>query len=187
MVGVFEDVGRHATPGIKREDDALVLVGDFRPVLGGSDYLEIMHGRVAGAPPVPDLASEKAASDAVRRAIAAGVVDTVHDLSGGGLAVALAKMALCGGIGVEARLLPGGRQDVALFGEVGGCILVAVPEGRLGELEAHLEGVHYSRIGGTGGGRLKISRLIDVGLGELGEAYERDLFERHAPEGGHLG
>ena len=135
MVGVFEDVGRHATPGIKREGDALVLVGDFRTVLGGSDYLEIVHGRVAGAPPVPDLASGKVASDAVRGAIAAGVVDTAHDLSGGGLAVALAEMALCGGVGAEARLLPGGRQDVALFGEVGGCILVAVPEGRLGELE----------------------------------------------------
>jgi phosphoribosylformylglycinamidine synthase subunit PurL len=187
MVGVFEDVARHATPGINREGDALVLVGDFRPVLGGSDFLETVHGRVAGAPPAPNLASGKAASDAVRRAINAGVVDTAHDLSGGGLAVALAEMALCGGVGVEARLLPGGRQDVALFGEVGGCILVAVPEGGLGELEEYLEDVHYSRIGGTGGGRLKVSGLIDVGLDELEEAYERDLFERHAPEGGHLG
>jgi phosphoribosylformylglycinamidine synthase subunit PurL len=187
MVGVFEDVGRHATPGIKREGDALVLVGDFRPVLGGCDYLEIVHARVAGAPPTSDLTSGKAISDAVRRAIAAGVVDTAHDLSGGGLAVALAEMALCGGVGVEARLLPGGRQDVALFGEVGGCILVAVPEGRLGELEEHLKGAHHSRLGGAGGERLKVSGLIDVGLDELREAYERDLFERHAPEGGHLG
>ena len=187
MVGVFEDVGRHATPGIKRKGDALLLIGDFRPVLGGTDYLEIAHGQVVGTPAVPDLASEKAASDAVRQAISAGVVDTAHDLSGGGLAVALAEMALCGGIGAEARLLPGGRQDVALFGEVGGCILVAVPEGRLGELEEHLKGVHYARIGGTGGGRVKVSGSIDAGLDELREAYERDLFERHAPEGGHLG
>ncbi len=187
MVGVFEDVGRHATAGIKREGDALVLVGDFRPVLGGSDYLEIVHGRVAGAPPVPDLASEKAVSDTVRRAIAAGIVDTAHDLSGGGLAVALAEMALSGGIGAEAQLLPGGRQDAALFGEVGGCILVAVPEGRLGELEEHLEGVHYSRIGRTGGERVRVSALIDAGLDALGEAYERDLFERYAPEGGQIG
>jgi hypothetical protein len=94
---------------------------------------------------------------------------------------------LCGGVGVEARLLPGGRQDVALFGEVGGCILVAVPEGRLGTLEEHLEGVHYSWIGRTGGERLKVAGLIDSGLDELREAYQRDLFERHAPEGGHLG
>jgi hypothetical protein len=51
----------------------------------------------------------------------------------------------------------------------------------------HLEGVLYSRIGRTGGEGLKVSGLIDAGLDELREAYERDLFERHAPEGGHLG
>jgi phosphoribosylformylglycinamidine synthase subunit PurL len=189
MVGVFEDVGRHATPGIKREGDAVVLVGDFRPVLGGSDYLEIVYGRIAGAPPAPDLASEKEVSDAVRRAVAAGVLDTAHDLSGGGLAVALTEMALSSeaGIGAEVRLLPGGRQDVALFGEAGGCILLAVPEKRLGELKEHLGGVPHSRIGRTGGERLKVGGVIEAGLDELREAYEQDFFERHAPEGGHLG
>lgn len=187
MVGVFEDVRNRATPGIKRAGDALVLAGDFRPVLGGSDYLEIVHGRVAGAPPVPDLLSEQAVADAVRNAIAASVVDTAHDLSGGGLAVALAEIVLAGGIGVEAKLLPGGRQDVALFGEAGGCVLLAVPEERLGELEELLGGVHYSRIGRTGGERLVISGFVDLSLDELFAAYERDLFERHAPEGGHLG
>jgi phosphoribosylformylglycinamidine synthase subunit PurL len=187
MVGVFEDVNHHATPAIKREGDALVLLGDFRPVLGGTDYLEIVHGRVAGAPPVPDLPSEKAVSDAVRCAISFGLVDTAHDLSGGGLAVALAEMALAGGIGVETRLLRDGRQDKALFGEVGGCLILTVPEGKLGELEENLEGIYHVHIGHTGGARLKVAGLVDLGLDELREAYERDLFERHAPEGGHLG
>ena len=54
-----------------------------------------------------------------------------HDVSGGGLAVALAEMALVDGVGARVQLLPGGRQEVALFGETGGCILVAVPEERL--------------------------------------------------------
>jgi phosphoribosylformylglycinamidine synthase subunit PurL len=189
MVGVFEDVSCRATPGIKREGDALVLVGDFRPVVDGSDYLEIAHGRVAGTLPVPDLTSEKAVADAVQRAISAGVVDTAHDLSGGGLAVTLAEMALAGeaGIGAEVRLLPSGRRDVALFGETGGCILLAVPEARLGELEEHLGGVHGSRIGHTGEERLRIGELVDLGLDELSRAYERDLFERYAPEGGQIG
>jgi phosphoribosylformylglycinamidine synthase len=146
MLGVFEDVSRRATPGIKREGDAVVLVGDFWPALDGSD-------------------------------------------SGGGLAVALAEMALAGeaGIGAEVQLLPGGRQDVALFGESGGCILLAVPEARLVELEEHLEGVHYSLIGRTGGEGLKVLGLVNLALDELEEAYERDLFERHAPEGGQIG
>ena len=149
--------------------------------------MEIVHTKAAGAPSVSDLTAEKAVSEAVRRAISAGIVDTAHDLSGGGLAVALAEMALAGGIGVETQLLPGGRQDVALFGEVGGCILVAVPEERLGELEGYLGGVRHAEIGRTGGGRLKVGELVDLELGELLTAYERDLFERHAPEGGHLG
>jgi phosphoribosylformylglycinamidine synthase subunit PurL len=187
MVGVFEDVGRHATPGIKRGGDEILLVGDFRAVLGGSEYLEVVHGRVIGTPPVPDLTAEKAVADAVRRAISSGIVNTAHDLSAGGLAVALAEMALIGGIGAEAHLLPGGRQDVALFGEVGGCILLAVPEEKLEELEELLEGIHYTRIGRTGGERLRVADLVDLGLEELRAAYERDLFERHAPEGGHLG
>ncbi len=187
MVGVLEDAGRHAKPGLQREGDALVLVGDFRPSLAGSEYLEIVHGRISGAPRKPDLQVEKAVSDAVREAIAAGIVETAHDLSGGGLAVALAEMAISGGIGAEARLLPGGRQDVALFGEAGGCILVAVPEGRLGELEEALGGVRHSAIGRTGGDRLVVAGLLDVGLDELRTAHERDLFERHAPEGGHFG
>ena len=189
MLGVFEDVSRRATPGIKREGDAVVLVGDFWPALDGSDYLEVVHGRIAGTPPVPDLMSERAVADAVRRAISAGVVDTAHDLSGGGLAVALTEMALAGeaGIGAEVQLLPGGRQDVALFGESGGCILLAVPEARLVELEEHLEGVHYSLIGRTGGEGLKVVGLVNLALDEVEEAYERDLFERHAPEGGQIG
>ena len=116
-----------------------------------------------------------------------GVVDTAHDLSRGGLALALARMAIVGGIGAEAQLLPGGRQDMALFGEVGGCILLAVPEERLGELEEHLDGVHYARIGRTGGERLRIAGVIDASIDELREAHERDLFERYAPEGGQIG
>jgi len=187
MVGVFEDVSRFATPRFKREGDALVVVGSFRPALAGSEYLKVSHGKVAGAPARPNVMLEKAVSDAVRRAIAGGVVDTAHDLSGGGLSVALAEMVLAGGIGVEARLLPGGRQDVALFGECGSCVLVAVPESRMGDLSEALGDVPQAVIGATGGSRLAIRGLLSVGLEELAAVYDRDLFERHAPEGGHLG
>jgi hypothetical protein len=86
------------------------------------------------------------------------------------------------------RLPWGGRQDVGLFGESGGCILLAVPGERLNRLEELLEGVHWIRLGRTAGGnRLKVSGLVDLELGEILEAYEKDLFERYAPEGGQLG
>jgi phosphoribosylformylglycinamidine synthase II len=176
MVGVLEDVSRIATPEFKREGDAVFLVGEFRPTLGGSDYLEVAYGKVSGVPPVPDLEVEKRVADAVRCAISTGIVDTAHDLSGGGLVVALTEMAAAGGVGVEVQLLPGGRQDVALFGECGGCILVAVPEEKVAEFEEALGEVPRGRIGRTGGDRMKVMGLMDAGLRGLEEAHGRDLF-----------
>ncbi|MBA2441502.1 MAG: phosphoribosylformylglycinamidine synthase subunit PurL [Rubrobacter sp.] len=179
MVGVLEDATRHATTGFEREGDAVFLVGEFRPALDGSEYVEVLHGTeraLQGEVPHPDLSGEKRTCDAVREAVERGLVDTAHDLSGGGLAVALAEMALAGGIGAEVSLLPGARPDVALFGETGGCVLVAVPEERAGELGEALGDVSHARIGRTGGDRLAITGL-DVPLERLREAHERDLFD----------
>jgi phosphoribosylformylglycinamidine synthase II len=186
MVGILQDVERHATPGFKREGDRVVLIGTFQPSLAGSEYLKIVHGTVAGAPPAPDLATEKGCSRVLRHLIAKGIVDTAHDLSGGGLAVALAEMALAGGIGMEfdrveiEPLLGGWREDAALFGETGASYLIALPEERWRDFEEALGEVSYEiaydPIGRTGGDRLEVSGLIDIGLDELREAYERDLF-----------
>jgi phosphoribosylformylglycinamidine synthase subunit PurL len=175
MVGVMDDVRRHATPAFKREGDAVYVVGDFRPELGASEYLWILHGRAAGEVPETDLESEKRAADAVRRAVAGGLVDTAHDLSGGGLTFALAEMAVADGLGAEVSLLPGARMDVALFGECGGCFVVAAPEERDEELERAMQGVSCSRVGTTGGGHIAVAGLVDISVEELRNAHERDL------------
>ena len=183
MVGVLEHVGRHATPGFKRHGDLVVLIGDFRASLAGSEYLEILHNRVAGAPPAPDLPLEKRVADAVRRAVEEDILDTAHDLAGGGLLVALAEMALAGGRGVEGEeaeleaLINGrGRADAALFGENGAGFLVALPESHRYDLQRVLDKVPYRSIARVGGDSVKIGDLIDVKLEELREAYERDFF-----------
>jgi phosphoribosylformylglycinamidine synthase subunit PurL len=187
MVGVFEDVSRHATPAFKREGDLVVAIGAGTPVsLAGSDYLEVVHGRVGGRPPDPQLAAEKEISDLVRGLIRAGIVDTAHDISGGGEVVAVAEMALAGGLGVEyledgfERKVTGqgaGRADVALFGEEPGAFLVTVPWERWAELQDALGGnVGYDQIGTVGGVSVKIPGYVDVNLSDLREAYERDLF-----------
>jgi phosphoribosylformylglycinamidine synthase len=187
MVGVLEDVRHHATPAFKREGDMVVVIGNRSGVsLAGSEYLEIIHGRVAGKPPEPDLAVEKKTADLVRNMIRSGLVDTAHDVSGGGELVALAEMALAGGLGIEyeedklERMIAGrvgGRADVALFGEEPGGFVVAVSLERWDELQDALAEVPgYDQIGTVGGDRFKIGDLVDVSLQDLKGAYERDLF-----------
>jgi phosphoribosylformylglycinamidine (FGAM) synthase-like enzyme len=113
-------------------------------------------------------------------------VDTAHDVSGGGELVALAEMALAGGLGIEyeedklERMIAGrvgGRADVALFGEEPGGFVVAVSLERWDELQDALAEVPgYDQIGTVGGDRFKIGDLVDVSLQDLKGAYERDLF-----------
>ena len=195
MVGFMKDVNRHATPAFKRERDWVVLILNFPVLIAGSDYLEIVHGKVRGRPEKPDLAREREHADFVRRLIADGLVDTAHDVSGGGLTVALAEMALAGGIGMEFQekeiepRFGNGRKDLGLFGEAGAQHVISVQEERWDEVQDALVRAHvpYDDIGRTGGDRLVIPGLIDLSLSDLESAYERDLFEAHAPEGGHIG
>ena len=187
MVGVLEDVGRHATPAFKREGDIVVAIrSGWRWSLAGSDYLEIIHGKVAGKPPEPDLTAEKKTADSVRELVRSRLVDTAHDVTGGGEMVAVAKMALAGGLGIEyvegefesmTAAQGGGRADVALFGEAPGRFIVAVPEECWSELqEALAEAAGYRQIGTVRGDSIQVGDAIDVKLEELREAYERDLF-----------
>ncbi|HEV2745299.1 MAG TPA: phosphoribosylformylglycinamidine synthase subunit PurL, partial [Rubrobacter sp.] len=201
MVGVFEDVGRHATPSFKREGDMVVLIGPLPPVraefpasvensISGSSYLEIVHGQVRGLPPRANLSEEKRCGDLVRDMIRTGLVDTAHDVSGGGDAVALAEMALAGGIGfdfdgeVDVQGAPNGlrvdgypvRADAFLFGERPGMYLIAFPKERWDDVQAALSRFAYDWLGNTGGRRFKIGDLIDLDLEDLKAAYERDLF-----------
>jgi phosphoribosylformylglycinamidine synthase subunit PurL len=205
MVGVMKDVDRHATPGFKREGDMVVVLGKTPPLadepgpsggdlLAGSEYLAIVHGRIAGLPQRSDLPAEKELADLVRKLVSSGLVDTAHDVSGGGETLALAEMAIGGGIGFDydgevdvEELRRGMRPDIVLFGETNPLFIVAVPEERWDELQDALVGVAYDWIGTTGGDGFRMGDLIDVRLSDLREAYERDLFERHAPQGGHIG
>lgn len=186
MVGILKDISRHATPGFKREGDMVVVIGSGSSVsLEGSEYLEVIHGKVAGRPPEPDLTAEKRVADLVREMVRSGLVDTAHDISGGGEIVAVAEMALAGGLGMEyvegeaERMVAGqgkGRADVAFFGECSGGFIVAVPEERWDELQEALTGFAYDYIGCTGGDRFKVGDLIDLSLEEMREAYGQDLF-----------
>jgi phosphoribosylformylglycinamidine synthase subunit PurL len=115
--------------GFRNEGDFVYLVGRPKPSLGQSLWLHEIAGQEAGDPPQVDLALEREAADTVRALVDRGLVNAVHDVSDGGLLVALAEMALAGNMGVI-----GGdylsRTPAMLFGEMQAMYLVTVPRGQ---------------------------------------------------------
>ena len=182
MVGVLGDVTKRATVAFKREGDVVILVGDPTDELGASEYLFVEHGLELGRPPRLDLARERAVQTAVVALVQKGLCDTAHDLSEGGLAVALAEMAMTGGRGASLEVSSPIRADALLFGEAQSRILVAVrPEG-LAEVEAELaaHGVPHTNLGRVGGESLKLryaSGVLEFPVQHLQEVYEAPLKE----------
>ncbi|TXN34004.1 phosphoribosylformylglycinamidine synthase subunit PurL [Methylobacterium sp. WL19] len=174
-VGLLDDVTKHATISLKRDGDMLVLVGATEGWLGQSVYLSVVSGREDGAPPPVDLAAERRNGDFVRSLIVSGLVDTVHDLSDGGLAVALAEMAIAGGIGATLPDAPAGLPAHAyLFGEDQARYLLSVDPENVPDLlcSANAQGIPASVIGLAGGQDLTLPAGETISVSDLREAHE---------------
>ena len=134
MVGLVHDLAHVTGLAWGQAGDGVWLLGvplqesgDERLGLGASSYLEVVHGRLTGRPPLVDLALEGQVQGFLRRAIAAGLVRSAHDLSDGGLAVALAEACIASGLGAALELPAGeARADRLLFAEGGARVLVSV-------------------------------------------------------------
>jgi phosphoribosylformylglycinamidine synthase len=175
-VGVLDDIGRMATIAFKRPGDVILLIGQKETAsgwLGQSLYLREALGREDGAPPPVDLVHEKLVGDFVRGLIRDGRVSACHDLSDGGLAVALAEMALAGNIGCMLAD-PGAPRHGRLFGEDQGRYVVTVPAGAADAIlrEAEPINVPARMIGVTGGRDLVLADGSAVSLGELRRLHE---------------
>ena len=138
MVGVLPDVTKRATLALKRAGDVLLLVGENTNELGGSEYLARVHDLEIGEPPRLELNRAKALNEGVLSLIQSGLCDTAHDVSDGGLAVALAEMVLAGDSGAAVTLADDLRPDALLFGEAASRILLAVPAKDVDAVTAHL-------------------------------------------------
>ena len=140
--------------------------------LGGSEYLELIHGVVAGRPSI-DLPRGRR-SEACRGLVSSGVVHSAHDCSDGGLAVALAECALAGGIGAEITAPIAGRWDAALFGEGQSRILVSLSSDCLANLDeiCAAEGIPYLVIGRVSGADLAFGDLLNIPVSRLFEIYD---------------
>ena len=161
IVGLIKDINKVVTPGFKEEGDAVVLLGENKEELGGSEYLKIQFGREDGNPPAINLAKEKAVQELCLEAAEAGFLESAHDLSEGGLAVCAAECGFFSGkkIGCELDLNDEWRPDALLFGETQSRILVTAKSSKLKKLLALAgkKGVKAAAIGKVGGKKIRIS------------------------------
>ena len=172
-VGLLADSTRMATVAFRAAGQAIVAIGETKGHLGCSIYLRDVLNREDGAPPPVDLKVERRNGDFVRGLIEKGAAPTVHDISDGGLLVAVAEMALAGDIGAEIEVPNGAPAPHAwLFGEDQARYLVATaaPEALLAAAKA--AGVPASVIGKTGGDALTIKGQRPISLSELRAAHE---------------
>jgi phosphoribosylformylglycinamidine synthase II len=172
-VGLIADAACAIDLALKTDGNALILIGETRGHLGASLYLREIEGREDGAPPSVDLAAERRNGDFVRRLIEEGRVVACHDLSGGGLLVAVAEMAMAGGRGVRLAPRPAHLPHHAfLFGEDQGRYLVetAAPEVLLSA--ARSESIYAQSIGTVDGGELTLSGTGAISVSALKAAHE---------------
>ena len=186
-VGLIDDLDKTVTaalPGTKEAaGQTLVLIGETWGHLGASIYLRDVEGAAKGAPPPVDLAAERRNGDFVREQIRAGAVSACHDLSDGGLAVALAEMALAGGCGADisegAQALEDGADNPPLcawlFGEDQARYLVTTGSAEALLAAAGKAGVPAKAIGRSGGDRLILAPGEAISLADLRAAHEDGL------------
>ena len=194
VVGLLDDVSTLVGPAFVNDGDAIVLVGDSTPGLVGSAYAALAGVTADDTTPDLDLAREAAVQAFIREAIARGLVASAQDVSGGGLAVALAEAAIWGGFGATARLAHVGSPAVGLFGESPSRLSVTARPTHLAALVllARQHGLPVETIGQVGGDKLVLEATSATAMGaaedrggRVADTLEVPLHElRHAWEHG---
>jgi phosphoribosylformylglycinamidine synthase subunit PurL len=177
MVGLIEIADQAMTQWFREDGDAIVLLGKNRDDLGGSEYLKVLHHREQGSPPFLNLEVEQALHEFTRKVIKEGLVQSAHDCSDGGLAVALAECCVSGpraARGAVVKLeLDSLRRDALLFGESQSRIILSTRPDVAPSLlsRAVAAGIPAAHIGSVGGTRL----IMEVERGRFSEGCRVDL------------
>ena len=185
MVGKLGDPTDLPGMGWRREGDAVLLIGPFAPELAGSE-LEKQRGGLSRELAPVDLDAQARAHAVVRGLVAGGLVDSIHDVSDGGLAVALAECSIASGLGAQVDVSglaerAGVDDDVALFGEGPGGWVVSVPPQGVDRVHQAAGSVGVLELGQVGRNRLVAAASaasLDLPVSELGDAYEAGIADR---------
>ena len=176
-VGLIEDVTSAVGAGFGAEGNAVFVVGETTGWLGCSIYQRDIAGGAEGAPPPVDLEIERRNGDFIRGAIRDGRISGCHDVSDGGIAVALAEMAIASGHGVEITGKPEIPVHAWAFGEDQGRYVVTCPDSEGFVAAAEAAGVPISRIGNVGGGSLTLPGAKPISVAALRDTHSRWLPE----------
>jgi phosphoribosylformylglycinamidine synthase II len=173
VLGVIDDVRRRTPTAFVRAGERIVLLGETREELSGSEWAHVVHGHLGGTPPQVDLVAERSLARTLADLV--GLATSAHDLSDGGLAQALVEACLVGGVGATVGL--DGDPFVALFSESAARAIVTVPDDEIDELRALCarHDVPVAEIGTTGGGELRVDGAFDVTLRELRAVWQATL------------
>src|SRR5690349_3439623 len=184
VLGVIDDVRCRVPKGfrpgsVESGGDHILLLGETREELSGSTWADVIHDHLGGLPPAVDFAAEQALAALLRKAIAEGLVASAHDLSDGGLAVALVESALSDDVGAAVELddVVNGDPFVALFSESTARVLVTVAEANHEAFVQLAEdvGVELASIGRTGGSDLAVAGQFAVPIAALRADWEVTL------------
>jgi phosphoribosylformylglycinamidine synthase len=180
MVGIIDDYNKRLGAGLRAEGDFVMLIGSSHNDIGGTEYLKVEYGAVAGRPPALDMAREKAVNRLILAAAESGYLRSAHDCSDGGMLVALAEACMLGGMGVRCpSLRPESplRMDAALFGESPSRYIVSVPSRAMPEVQslARRHHVEIALLGLAGGDAIEFEGQFKLSLDELRQAWEGDI------------
>jgi phosphoribosylformylglycinamidine synthase subunit PurL len=185
VLGVHDDVRQRLGTGFAADGARILLRGSTRAGFGGSAWAKVVHQHLGGRPPAVDLAAEQNLAALMAAAASAGMLASAHDLSEGGLAVALAESCLRTGVGCRISLAgvvnpaAGMPVDVAtaLFSESAGRAVVSVAAGHEAEFAAlcAAHGVPATVLGVTGGDALAVDDTFEIPLDELRRVWTATL------------
>ncbi|WP_321339475.1 phosphoribosylformylglycinamidine synthase subunit PurL [Breoghania sp.] len=174
-VGLLPDISQRVGAAFVNDGDAVVLIGAAGSHLGQTVYQRDVLGAASGPAPQVDLALERKTGDFVRGLIRSGTFTACHDISSGGLGVALAEMAISGKKGATVSLdAAAGPVHAQLFGEDQARYVVTLPEGELERIagEAKAAGIAFTRLGSVGGDDLTVADVLSISVANMTKAHE---------------
>ncbi len=176
MVGLIENFDNVMTSYFKDDDDLIYILGTDKEELGGSEYLKVIHNKVAGDCPELNLETEKKLHKTLLNLIEKKLIKSVHDISEGGIACALAECCIINEeemIGAVVNIPVKSREDFSLFSETQSRVIVSVDPKKRNEFEKVLDENKqmFNLVGKTGGNKLNINNAINLTLDEAADLY----------------